>query len=58
MLLTMDTIRARLADRRLYVVAQETGINYDRLLRLVSAKQEAREEDLARLTAYLERTST
>lgn len=56
MLLTSDEIRKRLADRRLTAVAEETGINYNRLWRLVRNRQEASEEDLTRLTDYLVRS--
>lgn len=56
MLLPMEEIRKRLADRRLTAVAEEAGISYDRLWRLVRSKQAAGEDDLARLTAYLERS--
>jgi|DEB0MinimDraft_3_1074331.scaffolds.fasta_scaffold549235_1 hypothetical protein len=55
MLYTMQQLRERLGDRRLTVVAQATGIAYDRLWRLMTAKQEATESDLAALTAYVER---
>jgi hypothetical protein len=55
MLYTMKELRERLGDRRLTVVAQATGIAYDRLWRLMTAKQEATESDLAALTAYVER---
>ena len=53
MLFTSDEIRRRLADRRLTAVAEEAGINYNRLWRLVRNRQEASEEDLKRLTDYL-----
>ena len=55
MLYTMQQLRERLGDRRLTVVAQATGIAYDRLWRLMTAKQEATERDLTALTAYVEK---
>ncbi len=58
MLYTMQQLRERLGDRRLTVVAQATGLSYDRLWRLMADKQEATETDLAALTAYVERQAT
>lgn len=55
MLYTMKQLRERLGDRRLTAVAQATGMKYDRLWRLMTAKQEATESDLAALTAYVEK---
>ena len=57
MLLTMDELRHRLSDRRLVVVAERTGVNYRRLLRLVDGVQAAEESDLKALTEYLEPTA-
>lgn len=57
MLLTMDELRHRLSDRRLVVVAERTGVNYRRLLRLVDGVQAAEEGDLKALTEYLEPTA-
>ncbi len=55
MLLTMDTLRERLGDRRLTVVSAGSGIPYTRLWRLMTGRQEATESDLRALTLYLER---
>jgi hypothetical protein len=53
----MDELRHRLSDRRLVVVAERTGVNYRRLLRLVDGVQAAEESDLKALTEYLEPTA-
>lgn len=57
MLLTMDTLRERLGDRRLTAVSAASGIPYTRLWRLMTGRQEATESDLRALTLYLERQS-
>ena len=55
MLYTMKELRERLGDRKLTAVAASTGMKYDRLWRLMTAKQEATERDLTALTAYVEK---
>lgn len=55
-MLTIDEVREKLRDRRLTVVADETGLAYDTVRRVAAGKFiNISYETVARLSEYLER---
>lgn len=55
-MLSLDEVVSRLADRRLKVVAQETGLHYNTVLRVAGGKKEPQNvtyEVVKRLSDYL-----
>ena len=55
-MLTLQQIRDRLADRRLQVVAQATGINHQTLWRIRDDGGNPTHETLKKLSIYFEET--
>lgn len=56
-MMTLGQVRAALADRRLTVVARETGLAYDTVWRVASGRAKAVSYDVVeRLSRYLEGT--
>jgi DNA-binding Xre family transcriptional regulator len=57
-MLKIDEIRERLRDRRLTVVADETGLAYDTVRRVAAGKfTNISYETVARLSDYLEKNA-
>ena len=55
-MLTIDEVREKLRDRRLTVVADETGLAYDTVRRVAAGKFiNISYETVSRLSEYLER---
>ena len=53
MIYTIDEIKARLADRKLPVVAAACGIPYPTLWRIMADRQEPKQSTLEVLTNYI-----
>lgn len=57
-MMTLPQVQAALADRRLTVVARETGLAYDTVWRVASGRAKAVSYDVVeRLSRYLEDTN-
>jgi transcriptional regulator with XRE-family HTH domain len=55
----VEKIREKLRDRRLYMVAEATGMTYQGLLNIVNGRtKEPKDSTMNRLEAYLNREST